>query len=147
MEPLRERHKGTCLGFDIAHDIGLRGVETVVYEAKKLKLDDELNDANSLPTKLQARLLITKFEHWRYEQEVRFFVDLSNARKEGGMYFWPFDDRLRLREVILGPECPREQLGPIRALVRATNPGAVVSRARLGFKFFEVKPDSRFPPK
>ena len=136
-------HKGVCLGFDVKEDI----VEEVKYADELLtaRLNDE-QDPTSIPDDLQDLLFVTKFRHWEYENEVRRFVELSEAQRDGTLYFWPFDDNMRLREVILGPLCARSELEPMRALVVATNADAVVSRARLGFGSFEVRPDGRYQP-
>lgn len=137
-------HKGICLGFDIKRNFGVRGIQKVRYEDSKLRL---LGDDPSpvIGPELQDDLFVTKFRHWSYEEELRAFVELSRATKEGGLYFWPFNGDLRLREVILGHLCPVSLLEPVTTLVKATLPGAVVSKARLGFKYFEVKPDGRYP--
>ncbi len=140
-----DRHRGMCLGFDVDETLGISGIRKVVYEAEKLKLDDDLGSTEALPPAIQERLLVIKFKDWAYEKEWRVFVELSKTHQEGGLYFLPFDDaRLRLREVVLGPECPGALYKPTLKLVRATNPGAAVSRARLGFKFFEVKEDGNY---
>ena len=49
--------------------------------------------------------LRTKYEHWKYEDEVRMFVDLADQQKEGDLYFHYPTDAIQLREVILGPLC------------------------------------------
>jgi hypothetical protein len=69
------------------------------------QLDDDLVD------KLQR----TKFENWRYEQEMRVYVQLDRDAQESGLYFYPFDSFFVLTEVILGPRCelPTEGLGPL----------------------------------
>ncbi len=134
-------HKGICLGFDLNEN----DVKSVTYNAEKLNLD-EAQDPTTLPQELQDRLFVTKFEHWRYEEELRRFVSLSETIREGGLHFYPFGDDLRLKEVILGHLCPASRLNPIRDLVRAAKLDAKVSKARLGFKYFEVKGDGRYPP-
>ena len=116
------------------------------YEPEKLNLQDD-QDLSTIPNEVRQQLLVTKFKHWNYEEEVRAFVSLSKAVKERGLYFYPFGNELSLREVILGHNCPKSSLKPIRALVRATNPGALVSKARLGFKYFEVKESGLYPAK
>lgn len=136
-------HKGICLGFDVKAD----EVEEVKYadELLTVRLDGE-QEPLSIPDDLQDLLFVTKFRHWEYENEVRRFVPLSEAKQEGELYFWPFEDGMRLREVILGPLCPRSELEPVRALVAESKADALVSRARLGFGSFEVRPDGRYPP-
>jgi hypothetical protein len=140
-----DSHKGICLGFDVHERLGVKGVRSVEYAAEKFKLDDD-QDAAKIPAAVQEALLWTKFKHWQYEEELRAFIELSQAVKESGRYFYRFGEDLRLREVILGPLCPSSQLAPIRQLTRALGPAILVSRARLGFKFFEVKEDSRYKP-
>jgi len=136
-------HKGVCLGFDVKAD----ALEEVKYADERLtaELDGE-QEPLSIPDGLQDLLFVTKFRHWEYEDEVRRFVLLSEAEQEGELYFWPFDEDMRLREVILGPLCPRSELETVRALVAESKSRALVSRARLGFSSFEVRPDGRYPP-
>ena len=136
-------HKGVCLGFDV--NAGL--LEPVEYTDALLtaRLSDE-TDPFELPDELQRALLVTKFQHWRYENEVRRFVALSEATQQNGVYFWPIDDNMMLREVVLGPLCSESELKPMRLSVATAKLPAVVSRARLGFGSFEVRPDGRHPP-
>lgn len=140
-------HKGICLGFDIKRTLGVKGVQHVRYDDSKLQALGDDTNPTAISADLQELLFVTKYSHWSYEQELRVFVKLEEATKESGMYFYPFNDGLRLKEVILGHLCPTSLLEPVRSLVHATYPGTVVSKARLGFKFFEVKPDARYPPK
>jgi len=65
------------------------------------------------------------------------FVELSKAKREHGLYFWPFGADLRLAEVILGPPC-EVPLASVRELTDATNVQAVVFKARLTFRSFRV---------
>lgn len=109
-----DKHKGVCLGFDVKEDL----LEEVKYADELLKArlgDDE--DPPLIPEELQQLLMVTKFRHWEYEDEVRRFVQLSEATKEGELFFWPFDEKMSLHEVILGPRCPSSELEPIRKLV------------------------------
>ena len=66
---------------------------------------------------------------------------------EGDRYFHLFCGALVLREVVLGHLCPDSVLKPIRKLVQALDQEATVSEARLGFTYFEVKPNERLPTK
>lgn len=138
-------HKGICLGFELDPRLGLRGIQRVNYKDDKLRAIDKIV-VDDLTTELQELLLVTKFSHWKYERELRAFVELSKMLREHGRYFHPLGEGLRLTEVVLGHLCPVSLLAPIRELTRRMNPGAVVSKARLGFKYFEVKPNERYPP-
>jgi len=137
------RHKGICLGFDLSRST----VQTVEYKDERLRaaLPDD-KDPNTIPEAIQDRLRRTKSRDWQYEQELRVFVDLTKATSENGLYYWPFDENLRLAEVILGPRCD-QKLSAIATLVAATSPGAVVFKARLAFRSFRVVLDGRTRPK
>jgi hypothetical protein len=136
-----------CLGFDVDRDLG-RGMMRVRYDTQKLqvKLDDDAPQVKSVLGKdIQNLLLQTKFAHWSYEEEVRFIVELRNTQAESSMHFWPFSPQMQLKEVILGPLCPLP-IEQMRKIARNTSAEALVSKARLGFKYFEVKVDERYPP-
>ena len=132
------KHEGICLGFDFR-----RGdeVQEVFYEKERLRIESGAD----ITSDLQIRLLRTKFDGWRYEEEIRKFVDLSRTKREKGLYFLPFNEDLRLREVILG-ERTVIALKDIRALVKATNPGAVVFKTRLARRAFRIVGDGKYPP-
>lgn len=136
------KHKGICLGFDLRRK-KIRQVQ-YVDERIRAKLTDN-EDSPTLPAKLEDLLLRTKARYWQYEEEIRVFVDLSQATREQGLYFWSFDNDMRLAEVILGPlsELP---LPSIRKLTEATNPNAVAFKSRLAFRSFKVVPDGRYLP-
>ena len=138
-----DRHKGVCLGFDVAEDV----LDEVTYVDDLLtrRLGDE-EDPSTIPGDLQDLLFLTKFRRWEYENEMRRFVPLSDAQQEAPLFFWPFDERMRLREVILGPLCSASHLEPIRHLVATANVTALVSKARLSFGSFKVRPNLRYPP-
>jgi hypothetical protein len=136
-------HKGVCLGFDVAEEV----VDEVTYvdDLITARLGDE-QDPSSIPADLQDLLFLTKFRHWEYENEVRRFVALRDAEHDGPLFFWPFDERMQLREVILGHLCAASELEPIRHLVANAQVDAVVSKARLSFGSFKVRPNQRYPP-
>jgi hypothetical protein len=132
------KHKGICLGFDLR--IG-NEVQEVLYEEKRPRMGPHEDP----PTDLQDPLFRTKFIGWKYEQERRRLVDLSKAKQEKWLYFMPFDEDLRLKEVILG-EKNDLSLEAIRKLTKATNPGAVVFKTRLERRSFRIVGDGRYPP-
>ena len=83
------------------------------------------------------QLLYTKFSHWKYEKEVRIFVDLRGAQIIDGRKFYPFSDFGSLKEVIVGAESDitRERLA--EALGSHLN-SVVVKRGRLAYKSFRI---------
>ena len=62
----------------------------------------EETEADKASLEFMEKLLRTKFSHWGYEQEYRYFPFLSSAKSIGDLYFFDFSGELALREVIIG---------------------------------------------
>lgn len=125
-----DKHRGLCLGFEIPENVGTR----VKYVSERLPFPDPPTLADS-----QA-MIFTKFKSWEYEQEIRTWVNLSD--EEDGLYYYGFDDKLRLVEVIAGASCSVPWSAIMRAL-GADKEGISVIKARAGFTRFEVVKDQR----
>lgn len=127
-----EKHTGVALGFDVPDNL----LMPAIYADKlgEFKLDMK----TGRPAKSVVDALVrTKFMDWKYENEVRLFVQLSEDRLESGLYFEHFSDHLQLREVILGPKCGLPLAG-IRKLVSGFSPEVKVIQSRIAFTRFEV---------
>jgi hypothetical protein len=90
-----------------------------------------------LSEKLMKDLLRTKFHDWKYEDEMRLFVELDHETSESGLYFSDFSAQFQLREVILGPRCELP-LASIRAIVKDSFPAVSVIKSRIAFSSFRV---------
>ena len=99
-----EKHRGICLGFDMPDSLPLE----MSYTAKRLPTDvtEALTD-ETRGMEIVQTLLTTKFEGWRYEDEVRAVVNLNlkSPDPENGLFFANFDTDLVLKEIILGTRC------------------------------------------
>lgn len=136
------RHAGICLGFNLTKTLA----QFVRYEDERILAQlGENPDPAAIDQELQELLLCTKYRHWQYEQEVRVFVLLENAVREGRLHFRAFDQDLHLAEVILGPLCSLS-LDAVRDLTRARHPDAVVFGSRLAHKYFAVVPQEKTVP-
>ena len=129
-----EKHRGVCLGFDIADDLvihvkynGRRLVQNVKHDFSRGLLDE----------KFTLRLLGTKFKDWEYEDEVRVLTKLEERDKKTRLYFKEFGEDLTLREVILGArwESKTEEIG---VCLRKYPKGVRVIQARLAFRSFRI---------
>jgi hypothetical protein len=135
-----DKHRGMALGFDISD---LHKVE-IIYSDERLPLEFQNgNPADGVAEACVNKLIRTKFRHWTYENEVRLVFSLDESTLEGGSYFVPFDENLKLREVVLGPLC-EIPVPAVRALVASLHPGVIVRKARLAFQKFAVIADQRF---
>ena len=133
------KHRGMCLGFEVQDDLA----QEVQYIKDRLPIRFKPNDVTKrLDESFVRELLASKYEHWKYEEEVRVFLSLDPSTVESGSYFYPFSDRLQLIEVILGPLCELP-VTEVRELVRGTYGRVSVAKARLAFKWFKVVYDER----
>jgi len=130
-----EKHKGVCLGFDLKAEL----VKDVRYLPDREMVDfDKGTDAFVVEDELKERLLITKSEHWIGEDEVRMIVDLKKeAKRNGQLYFRPFDSDMVLTRIILGPNCALDPQA-VSDLVRARHPQAIAFRSRAEYGGFKV---------
>jgi hypothetical protein len=130
-----EKHAGVCLGFDLKRE----SVHKVYYQEDRLMAKLKGNqDPFEIDEELERRLRLTKSHHWEYEDERRMFVTLADEIKVEDLYFRPFDEEMRLSEVILGPRC-RRQTEKFRDETMRTSPCAIVFRSRIAFGEFKVR--------
>jgi hypothetical protein len=135
------RHRGICLGFDIEEHL----LETVRYESERLLRSLGDGDPDQLSPEDQTLLRCTKYEHWYYEEELRHFVSLKETIREGTLNFYPFGDKFRLMEVILGHQCDLS-LDAVRRLAHTHYRHVTTFKARLAFKSFAVVPNETTVP-
>lgn len=128
-----DKHQGVCLGFDVPDPC----LSRVKYQRRRMEIDSAIiQQGGQAALDFAFKLMNTKFSHWRYEKEMRVFLDLQE-RDQSGLYFAGFSDDLILREVIVGhaSEISRSDLAQIlgeRAALLA------LRKARLAFRSFEV---------
>lgn len=130
-----EKHTGMALGFDVKN---AKHLAKVIYAKSPLKIP--INKEANMPVlseKLMDQLLRTKFHDWKYEDEVRIFVELDHETRESGLYFHDFTEDFQLREVILGPRCELP-IASIRAVVAGFAPEVTVLKSRIAFSSFQV---------
>lgn len=128
-----DRHRGVVLEFKIDDDI----VSEAQYSPYRLRLDIEKKLASGGFTEDDAyQVAITKSKHWKYEDEVRVFVNLADCRYRGGLYFEPLGTQINIVGMVLGPLCQLSLREIEQALL--TGHQLHLSRSRLAFKTFNV---------
>ena len=79
-----EKHTGMCLGFDVPESL----IAPVIYAKRPLKMEICPETRGPKPTgKFMRQLVRTKFFDWKYEDEMRLFVELDHDTVESGKYF------------------------------------------------------------
>jgi hypothetical protein len=129
------KHRGICLGFDVKDGFAKK----IAYQKLRLSQDDAGNKSED---EILDFLLYTKFESWSYEKEWRVLLNFVEVTSESDLYFYEFDERLKLTEVVLGAECGSSP-DKVRKLVSAHHPVANTIQARLAFGSFNIVPDEK----
>jgi hypothetical protein len=94
-----DKHKGICLGVDI-DDIHIKEIN---YLQNMVAPNIDMNkEFGGLTEEYVDKLMVTKYEGWRYENEVRVIVPLEE-KDLTGLYFTDFKNNMALKEVFLGP--------------------------------------------
>lgn len=129
-----DKHKGLCLGFDVPDEL----LGDVSYSRKKLVIESEQIEAGGADSEvLINQFLFTKYAHWRYENEVRCFLSLSERDPDCGLYFADFSNQLKLSTVIVGAasKITRRTLTDV---LGGLEPEVEIFKARLSFSTFKV---------
>ena len=131
-----DRHMGFCLGFEVNEP----DLQRVIYQAHRPALDLKVSLANGTLTEdvWLGQVICRKFAHWRYEQEMRMWIDLlALAPTHGGHRFVPFSEKMALREVFIGAEATTTRSDVTTALGELGADVSVIC-TRLAFKRFGV---------
>lgn len=137
-----DKQKGLCFGFEIPEQKGdpeNDESERVRYIERPETFPSNFADLSDLERFLLVRrILFTKFNDWYYEQEIRVWAPLQN--EEGGFYFLEFDEKLQLKEVIVGQRCALSRAEIMEALGSLAGE-VTVSKARAAYDKFEMVHD------
>ena len=92
------KHTGIALGFDMPN----RNAIKVTYSKDRPLFTSDSLSKDSDNTEYLEKLSKTKLSSWSYEEEVRFIYPLNTLQFDNGHYFNNFDDKMILKEVIIG---------------------------------------------
>ena len=128
-----DRHRGVALDFEIDDDL----VEEVQYSPYRLRLDVKKKlAAGGFSEEDACRIATTKSAYWKYEEEVRVFVELSECRFQNGLFFEPVSDQIRIIGIVLGPLCDLSKREIESALPRGRQ--LHLTQSRFAFRSFSV---------
>lgn len=128
-----EKHRGVALEFILDEDI----VSEISYSPNRLRIDIERRISEGSFTEDDAyRLATTKSKHWKYEEELRVFVNLAQCHYRKGLYFERLGKSMHITRIILGPLCTLSFSEIEEALMPGEQIGLV--QTRLAFTSFSV---------
>jgi hypothetical protein len=125
-------HKGLAVGFDVP-DLTAEMAQLVEYVEQPMKLT-----LDNLDFELANKMLFMKYDHWRYEDEIRMWSSLEE--KSGHFYFMKFGPMLRLAEVIVGAKSSVTERKILQTL-NIQNSDVRILKARLAYNAFRVVED------
>lgn len=122
-----DKHKGMCLRFEVP-DSEVMEVEYLGYRLRYPKGKFEADHLISA--------LTVKYKNWKYEQEVRWIIDLP--KPEGGIHYHNFRADTKLVEVVVGSESTVPLL-EIRAALGDTGAKVKLRKAIASFGSFRIR--------
>jgi hypothetical protein len=93
--------------------------------------------SGSLDEKLGITLMTTKYEDWRYEDEVRMFIRPEEMDSDTGHYFYEFSAELELKEIIIGVRSSLS-IGDVGSAIHKSDRPIRIRKARLAFGSFRI---------
>lgn len=128
-----DKHYGLCLGFDLLDE----WTKEITYTGDLLKAELEHQEPQNENSDFGLKLITTKYEHWRYEDEIRLLIKLEHSEREDGKYFFSYGNELQLREVIAGPRSVLETPA-IQVALSGKDANVSIIRSRLSFSSYKV---------
>ena len=128
-----DRHRGVAIEIEADIDYFM----PISYEPGKIYIDIKGKlDSGGLTAVDAQSILSTKFEQWKYENEVRIFCDLTEPPSEEGYHFYKFKDDVKPVRLILGALCKLS----IDDIKRALPMGASIKvvKTQLAFDSYSV---------
>ena len=153
-----EKCKGICLGFDIDvyDDDDKDIVKRVKYVPNRLDREEfaslihnylisdrpNVDDNTEIGRKVSEQhknLYFTKSERWKYEKEWRTWTS-GQRDPVSGLYFADFDDRVILREILVGFRCTEKDIkSRLDKLVASYPDPPKIFSTRRSLSAFEIK--------
>lgn len=127
-----QKHKGVCLGFDIYEDLCM----PVTYVSERINIDDLIRSGAS-EEEIFFAMISTKFDHWRYEDEVRFPVHFKKSKPCDEMVFYKIGPVLKLKQVILGCDSDFTKSEVLEA-IGGCGEGVEILKVRPDYKKFKM---------
>lgn len=121
-----DKHKGICLGIEFPSE----NLTRMRYKKLRVPVSSDIDEHS------MQKILTTKFNHWRYEQEYRAFLSLDEADPDNN-YYLDFSDQVQLKEVIVGVNSTLTRQNILDALdTRAKT--VRIFKARPAFRTFTI---------
>jgi len=137
------RHKGAAIEFEIKDSVA----HSITYRKNRHVLKSGKSYQPNSPYKKEdiKGIWLTKYEDWRYEDEVRVIVEKAECINESGLFFKKLNSEIRMKGLVLGPLCDIE-IKSIEESLPAKKAISVI-KSRLAFRSFEIVKQEQFSKK
>ncbi len=130
-----DRHKGIALEFEVPNEI----LNDVNYVSQRLLFDPSGLNTEKLSKEDLRKILTTKFEHWKYEQETRIILPSDYYYEEDNLRYLNLDGNslgIKLKGIIHGTLCQTTE----KQIADSLPKGRSISllKVRLAFRSFTV---------
>lgn len=134
------RHKGVALKFELRNDIAL----PVKYRKSRFKIDfiKKIRLKENITREETEGIWLTKFDSWRYEEELRVICSKEDCIKKSDLLFHPLNDEISLKGIVLGELC-KFTVDDIRDALPVDKEIEII-KARLAFRSFNIVQQQRF---
>ena len=139
-----DKGKGVCLGFNVIVDeVDCFPVD---YQPARVESGYEPSGIGFIAPLLNPEVKsgLIKYRDWKYEEEWRMWGNIDDNLTFDPIndrYFFPFENRLTLREILIGPRCEeknlRRRLEELTANYPETRPDIIFTR--LSLSTFEIE--------
>jgi hypothetical protein len=136
-----KKHSGVALELDVSES----ALFNVRYTASRVPWNiPRILATGGFSSRHADAIFATKSSHWRYEEERRVAIRLSECQRDGGLYFEPFSPGLKLTGIIVGPLSEVSDADLKGVLPRGAT--IKVRKARLAHRSFDIVADRRVRP-
>jgi hypothetical protein len=136
-----DKHTGMCLGFEIEDNPYLSKIE---YVPKRLPCPIDFSQPlGGVNEAVMSQSLSSKHSGWKYEKEHRLRVRLQEKRD--GIFYYPFNNAMELREVIIGARSSLSIVDVAEAIGKQPDADVKIWTARQAHSSFNMCTNKKLP--
>jgi hypothetical protein len=141
--------QGFCVGYKLPSDSKVLPKLEVSYSDERFPLNETEVLRNRITRELLEGIIARKSLHWKYEEEVRYIIDLSYPKLESnadGSQFYLKHGSLAVQEILLGLRCSQHMRAELCALAKKSYQHATIYNTSPDTHDFDICRTLFYPP-